>query len=291
MPTAVCDGITTRYEITGSGEPLLLFSPGGFNATIENWSSFGIYRRLNLVQHLSERYRCITFDKRESGSSGGRVECITWDDYAAQGAGLLDHLGIERARVLGGCVGCSIVAAFAVTHPERVTRAVLYSPAGGPRYRLKQHGRFEQHLSFVADQGLSGVVSLAQGGDETFSQDPRVGPWASVLRADPAFAADYARWDVDEYRSLVEEMAQTLFDRDTVPGAEVEELMRLDVPALVVPGDDENHAVSAARYLHECLARSEYWDMPPDEQTQENAPARILQFLQSSDSPRSSAAI
>ena len=132
MPTAVCDGIETRYEVSGSGPPLLLFSPGGFNATIENWRSFGIYQRLNLVDHLSEPYTCIAFDRRESGQSGGRVERITWADYAAQAAGLLDHLDIERAHLLGGCIGCSCVAAFAVAHPQRVDRMILYSPAGGP---------------------------------------------------------------------------------------------------------------------------------------------------------------
>ena len=46
MPTAVVDGITTRYEVAGSGPALLLFSPGGFNATLENWTNFGIYKRL-----------------------------------------------------------------------------------------------------------------------------------------------------------------------------------------------------------------------------------------------------
>jgi pimeloyl-ACP methyl ester carboxylesterase len=291
MPTAPCDGIKTRYELSGSGEPLLLFSPGGFNATIENWSDFGIYKRLNLLEHLSREFTCITFDKRESGQSGGRIEGVTWEHYAAQGAGLLDHLGIERAFVLGGCLGCSIVAAFAVARPERVLRAVLYSPAGGPRYRIKQHERFDQHLSFVATEGLAGVVALARGRDDSFSQDPRVGPWASVIRTDPAFADEYAQWDGDRYRPLVAQMAWTLFDRDTVAGAEAEQLMQLDLPALVVPGDDENHAVSAARYLHECLSRSEYWDVAPSEQTEDNAPARILSFFQSSDSPRSSAAI
>lgn len=279
MPTALVDGIATRYEVTGSGEPLLLFSPGGFNATIENWSTFGIYRRLNLLEHLAQRFTCIAFDKRESGASGGRVERISWYDYAAQGAGLLDHLGIDRAAVLGGCVGCSIVAALAVAQPGRVRCAVLYSPAGGPKYRLKQHGRFDEHLTFVAGEGLGGVVELARSGNDSFSQDPRVGPWASVIRTDPKFADEYARADVEQYRTTVAEMRRTLFDRDTVSGAEAEELMALDLAALVVPGDDENHAVSAARYLHECLGRSEYWDVPPDAQNAENAPARILEFL------------
>jgi pimeloyl-ACP methyl ester carboxylesterase len=291
MPTAIVNAISTRYEVFGSGPSLLMFSPGGFNATIENWSSFGIYRRLNLLEHLSARYTCITFDKRESGSTGGRVERIAWSDFAAQGAGLLDHLAIERAHLMGGCIGCSIVAAFAVAYPGRASSMVLYAPAGGPRYRMTQHARFAEHLAYVEEHGLAGVVALATSDDKSFSQDPRVGPWVSVIRTDRAFAQAYAQLDVERYRTLVDEMGRTLFDRDTVPGAEPQELMQLEIPALVIPGHDTNHATSAARYLEECLPRSEYWDVSPDEQTEETAPARVLEFLQRSDSPRSSAAI
>ena len=43
MPIADIDGIATRFEVIGNGPPLLMFSPGGFNATIEQWSSLGIY--------------------------------------------------------------------------------------------------------------------------------------------------------------------------------------------------------------------------------------------------------
>jgi hypothetical protein len=35
MSTAVIDGIATRYEIVGSGPPLLMYAPGGFNAVVE----------------------------------------------------------------------------------------------------------------------------------------------------------------------------------------------------------------------------------------------------------------
>jgi pimeloyl-ACP methyl ester carboxylesterase len=280
MPTAVCDGIETRYEVTGSGPPLLLLSPGGFNATIENWRSFGIYERLNLLDHLTERYTCIAFDRRESGGSGGRVELITWADYAAQARGLLDHLDVERAHLLGGCIGCSCVVAFAVAHPQRVERMVLYSPAGGPRYRLTQEARFAEHVAYVTEQGLEQVVALAKEGEQTFSQDPRVGPWVSVVRSDPAFAARYVELNAGEYSALVEQMAAGLFDRDTVPGPGPEQLLALEIPALIVPGHDASHATSAARYLEECLNGSDYWDAPPEEQTEETAPPRILAFLE-----------
>jgi pimeloyl-ACP methyl ester carboxylesterase len=100
-----------------------------------------------------------------------------------------------------------------------------------------------------------------------------------VIRADPAFAQQFAGGDADRYQVLVSAMSRLMFDRDTVPGAEPEDLLGLQVPALIVPGQDESHATSAARYLQECLPLAEYWDVPVTEQTEQTAPARILEFL------------
>ncbi len=55
--------------------------------------------------------------------------------------------------------------------------------------------------------------------------------------------------------------------------------MRLDIPALVVPGNDIAHATSAARYLAECLPRAKYWDVAAEAQTEANVPDRLLEFL------------
>jgi hypothetical protein len=85
---------------------------------------------------------------------------------------------------------------------------------------------------------------------------------------------------VRTYSGLVERMCNTLFDRDTSPGAAPEQLFALNIPSLIVPGRDESHATSAARYLEECLAKSEYWDLPPEQQNEANAPPRIHDFLE-----------
>jgi pimeloyl-ACP methyl ester carboxylesterase len=281
VPTVVIDGITTRYEMAGSGPPLLMFSPGGFNAILENWADLGIYSRLRFVDHLAADFTCITFDRREAGASGGRVERVTWAGYAAQGKGLLDHLGIGQAHVLGGCAGCSTAAALAALSPGTVLSMVLFWPAGGVKYRIKQQARFAQHLAFAAEHGLAEVVALATRSTGSFAGDPRVGPWATVIRSDHAFADGYAKQDPDRYQAIVSGMARLLFDRDTVPGAEPEDLLRLDVPSLVIPGQDDSHATSAARYLAECLPRAEYWDIPVSEQTEATVPARVRQFLES----------
>jgi pimeloyl-ACP methyl ester carboxylesterase len=276
MPTAVCDGIETRYELRGDGPPLLCFSPGGFNGQLDNWWTFGIYERLALVDELSREFTCIVFDKRESGESGGRIERIGWADYAAQGLALLDALGLERAHLMGGCIGCSIALNC---DPTRALSLVLYSPAGGAAYLATQRGRFAQHLAFVEEVGLAGVVEHVRATDKNFAQDPRVGPWVTLVRRDDSFAAEYAAFDVTRYRPIVRETAQRLFDRDTVPGAPAELLASLSVPALVVPGDDVNHATSAAQYLAQVLPRADYWDVMPEEQTRANAPQRIRDFL------------
>jgi pimeloyl-ACP methyl ester carboxylesterase len=281
VSTAVVDGIVTRYEAAGSGPPLLMFSPGGFNATLDSWETHGLYQRTRMLAQLRERFTCITFDKRESGLSGGRVERVRWTDYVNQGVGLLDHLGYGRVHVMGACVGCSIATLLATTHPDRVAGMVLYSPAGGPKYRRKQHARFAAHLAYVAEHGLTGVAKLAGATEAGFSDDGRVGPWVSVLRSDPEFAARYVGFDVDRYETVVAGMSRLLFDRDTVPGAEPEDLLALGIPTLIVPGEDSSHAPSAARYLRECLPASQYWDMPVAEQTADTAPARVIAFLES----------
>jgi pimeloyl-ACP methyl ester carboxylesterase len=256
-----------------------MYAPGGFNATVETWSTQGVYAKIKLLEHLPKKYTCILFDRRECGQSGGRVERVTWAHYVAQGKGLLDHLKIERAHVMGGCMGCAAVAAFAVSHPRAVLSMVLFWPVGGAKYRISSHQRFAQHLAYVEQHGLQAVVDLVVKEGKPFGADPRGGPWASVIKQDSGFAAMYAKQDIDRYKLIVVGMARGMFDRDTAPGAEPEDLLRLDIPALVIPGRDAAHATSAARYLEECLPQAEYWDVAVAGQTEATVPARIMEFL------------
>ncbi|HEX4408810.1 MAG TPA: alpha/beta hydrolase [Xanthobacteraceae bacterium] len=280
MPQVDIDGIATRYEVAGSGPPLLMYAPGGFNAVVETWSTQSIYAKIKLLDHLPKAFTCILFDRRECGQSGGRVEAVTWAHYVAQGKGLLDHLKIPRAFLFGGCMGCPPVAAFAVAHPRMIAGIVLYWPVGGAKYRMSSHQRFAEHLEFVKSDGLAGVVARVQQEGKPFGADPRSGPWASVIKRDQAFAAAYAAQDASRYLRTCETMGNALFDRDTAPGPAPEELMRCDIPALIVPGHDTAHATSAARYLEECLPRSDYWDVAVAAQTEDDTNARVLEFLQ-----------
>jgi pimeloyl-ACP methyl ester carboxylesterase len=219
------------------------------------------------------------FDRRECGQSGGRVECVTWAHYVAQGKGLLDHLQIPRAHLIGGCMGYAPVTAFAAAYPETVASMILYWPVGGAKYRISSHQRFAEHLGFVRAKGFNEVVALVTATGKPFGTDPRGGPWASVVKYDPSFAAAYAKQDGERYVAICEGMRDALFDRDTAPGATPEALMRVNIPAFIVPGHDAAHATSAARYLEECLPQSRYWDVPVEAQSEEATNARVLDFL------------
>ncbi len=282
MAHVTIDGIQTRYEVEGSGPPLLLFAPGGFDATVEKWRTLGAYAKTKPMDHLPKHYTCIMFDRRECGASGGRVERVTFHDFVVQAAGLLDHLGIEQAHIMGGCMGCSPVLAFGTELPHRTLSMVCYWPVGGTKYRLGGQQRFADHLGFVNQHGLAGVVEHVHKEGKHFGADPRGGPWATVIKNDPAFAAAYVKLDVNAYKVIVAGMVRTMFDRDTAPGAEPEDLLQLDIPTLVIPGHDDSHATSAARYIEECVPGAEFWDVMPAEQTAENTPQRILEFLATS---------
>ena len=133
MKTAIVDGIATRYDVVGEGPAVLMYAPAGFDATIEKWTNQGVYAKIRPLDNLARHFSCVVFDRRECGQSGGRVERVTYMDYVRQGLGLLDHLKIEKAHLMGGCMGVSPVALFGCAHPERVNKMILYWPVGGAK--------------------------------------------------------------------------------------------------------------------------------------------------------------
>lgn len=280
MPTAILDGIKTQYDVIGSGPPLLMYAPGGFDASMDKWSNLGIYAQIKLLDHLPEHFSCIVFDRRETGQSGGRVERITWEHYVEQGKQLLDHLGHDKAHLIGGCMGCCPVAAFATRYPDKVMSMVQYWPVGGAGFRLNANRRFSMHYAYVEEHGLDGVVELANSTQDGFGKDPRQGPWGPVLRSDPEFAEAFKQQKQARYLLTVAGLARTLIDRDSMPGFEPEDLIQLDIPTLIIPGRDKAHALSAAWFLEECSGNVDFWDVRPDGQTEQTAPPRIIEFLQ-----------
>jgi pimeloyl-ACP methyl ester carboxylesterase len=96
-------------------------------------------------------------------------------------------------------------------------------------------------------------------------------------------------WDlyVEEVKALLDICARSrdAIFKDTMPsGASGEELMRIEIPALILSGADSRHTVSASWTLKELMPQSELWEVLPPHQTGENTLEQILRFTSRFDS-------
>jgi hypothetical protein len=148
---------------------------------------------------------------------------------------------------------------------------------GGYRWKVNARERFRRHYNFAKEKGLKGTVERAREG-KTFWMDPEAGPWATLVARDADFADRFAAQDLDRYLGIIMTTGQTLFDRDTAPGAEPEEVVGVKAPALIIPGDDSSHATSGAHYLRELLPNAEFWNVMPPEQSTKRVCERVLDF-------------
>src|SRR5687767_7528754 len=161
MATATLDGIETYYEVHGSGIPILMFAPGGFDATIDKWRVASAWMGIDAAEALAAEHSVILYDRRECGQSGGRVERLSWASYTRQGKALLDHLKLDSAWIMGGCMGCSVALAFGVHYPEATRGLLLHWPVGGYRWKVNSRERFQRHYDLAKEKGLEGIVERA----------------------------------------------------------------------------------------------------------------------------------
>jgi pimeloyl-ACP methyl ester carboxylesterase len=124
----VCDhqltvrGLRIHARSAGEGVPLLLHS--GIFSEMHHWGP--------LVEHL-HGFRVITYDAPGIGSSQVPSSPMSMRGLADIGAGILDHLGLDSAHVLGVSFGGAVAQQMALSHPERVDKLILASTSfGGP---------------------------------------------------------------------------------------------------------------------------------------------------------------
>ncbi len=276
MVTAVVDGIKTNYIRQGTGPVLLMMAPRAFDSSLESWKR-GKWHEMQAIESLSEHFTIVAYDRRESGESGGRLEVLDWRLFARQAKLLLEHLNIERSLLLGVCMGVSVANQFAAVYPEACAGLILVHPVGGHRWKKRMHLFFDRHLDFVHSQGLEALRQRAASG-RSFMDDPECGPWSSVMGRDSAFAARLASSDLDDYIRIVGASRDGMFPDTFVSGPVAADLLRIDVPASIWPGDDSSHSTSSAQQLRELLPRMQYWDLHPTRQTPAAMLEKIVEF-------------
>ncbi len=111
MPLAELPATSLSFERRGTGEPLLLIQ--GMSGTQASWGE-------PFLRALAPDFDLVAYDHRGIGRSAPWRTPFTIADLAGDARALLDHLGWERAHVLGISMGGMVAQELALRHPERI---------------------------------------------------------------------------------------------------------------------------------------------------------------------------
>jgi pimeloyl-ACP methyl ester carboxylesterase len=166
MDGARLDGVELEYQMVGSGEAVLLIPPGpladGFLPFLSQ-------------EALADRYRLIQYHRRGQVGSSQATPPVSYAEQAADAAGLLRHLGVSRAHVVGHSTGANIALQLALDRPEVVQTLALLEPwlTASPSASafFEQAGpAMEAYGSGEKEAAIAGLISLASGLDWETSQ-------------------------------------------------------------------------------------------------------------------------
>ncbi|SEA37788.1 alpha/beta fold hydrolase [Microbulbifer marinus] len=240
---AEIQGVSIAYQDMGArdGEPVLLVM--GLGAQMLHWGD-------TLVQRLIDSgYRVVLLDNRDAGLSQKFYELsappvwwmllkqkvglageppYTLQDMAADAVGLLDHLQIERAHIVGASMGGMIVQIIAAEYPQRVSSMTsIMSSSGAPE------------LPESKPEAIEALALAAQGAD---SRAQRIQNGVFIARAigspqffDEVHARNLARRVANRGSygpGMLRQLQAIMANGDRSPLLE-----QITVPSLVVHGE------------------------------------------------------
>ena len=147
------DGVRLAYATVGDGPPLVKASNWLTHLDFE-WGS-PIWR--HWWSALANHHRVIRYDERGNGMSQRDISDVSFDTWVRDLETVVDAAGLDRFPLLGISRGGSIAIAYAVKHPERVSKLVLY---GAFSAGLNHIGTPEQ---LEARRALNSLLRLGWG--------------------------------------------------------------------------------------------------------------------------------
>jgi pimeloyl-ACP methyl ester carboxylesterase len=217
MPKAGVGEIELHYERSGSGEPLLLIQ--GMSGTHVAWGK-------EFRGDLEEAFDVIAFDNRGIGLSAPIDGPFTIAEMAADTAGLLDHLGLESAHVVGISMGGMIAQDLALAHPGKVRSLTLgCTYCGGPGSALMPEENARKLLAGLASGDREQAIRASY-----------------EVNLSPGFRNDEGRYAafhemairVPAAKRTIELQVQAIFGHDTH-----ERLGEISAPTLILHGTDD----------------------------------------------------
>lgn len=213
MPDVMIGAQRLRYQDTGGdNRPVIVFS----HAFGMNGSMFEPQ-----LAAFSSSARCITWDERAHGASPTDQPFTFWDS-AHDLLGLLDHLGVESAYLVGTSQGGFLSMRAALLAPHRVKAMMVLGSSAAAEDPAQRAAFTELHDAFVADpagppdQVIDAIAHVSLG--DTFDG----AEWKAIWKRWPAQQFSFA------FNALVE--------RDSI----LDRLGEITTPTYVMHGTDDN---------------------------------------------------
>ena len=274
MPTAQVRGVEIVYQIIGDYGPWFALSTGGRRSHNEF---------VALAKKIAAGgFRVLLHDRRNTGASevvisGQEGEEIIWADDLAQ---LLKQLGATPAFIGGASSGARLSILLKQRHPEMVKALVLMRVTGGDTAAKRLPYKYYQMFIDAAKAG--GMVAVCATPD-----------YQERIKARPQNESILMNMKAEQFIAVLENWLTIFTSGPTYPVMGVEEatLQAINIPVLIIPGNDRTHAsnnaIDAAKLIpHALLFQLPITDQDVDiipfsdwEPMETTISERIIQFL------------
>ena len=219
------NGLHLYYELHGEGTPLVLLHGGLLTIDI-NFAG--------LIPVLAQRHQVIAMELQGHGRTADIERKITPANSASDVVALLDHLGIDRAHVLGHSMGAAVALELAVNHPTRVRSVV---PVSGSVRPDGMHADLSDPTTFATSTRMPTAADFAE------------------------FSAAYQR--LSPHPEHFEEFMGTLSSSQAdLRGWTDEQLTGISAPVLIVLGDHDFVTLEHAALMKELIPGSQLAVLP-----------------------------
>lgn len=295
------DGVRLAYATSGAGPPLV--RAAHWLTHLERDLESPVW--CHWIRDLSRNHTLVRYDLRGCGLSDRDVDDLSFAACVSDLETVVDALHLQRFALFGPSQGAAVAIAYAVRHPERVSRLILYGGYARGRYRRTDDPRQLAEADVLLDvvrvgwsrdnpafRQVFSTLFLPEGTPEelrSFSDLQRhsVSP-ETALRLRGTFYS----LDVSDLATLVRVPTLILHAHHDaiVPFDEARHLAALIPDSRLVPLAGENHLLRDGepawlRFLEEVRAFLSSAPAPPGDRVEAGAPADEFSAVQSDPEP------
>jgi len=239
MPEETINGYRMYYEVHGQGQPIVMIH-GGLGGG-EGSASMTEYH----AKALAGKYQLILYDRRAAGRSETPENGYSMSNQVQDLRGLLSHLGVDRAHVLGSSGGGPIALTLALDSPQMVDTLLLINTMSYAA-AAERAARQKEMEAFIANEAQYGREGSVERGI-----DARM---PGVRENEPERFQRIKAINMEKFPGMLASFRAYLDIRDTIESR----LSGLDMPTLIVHGDaDTTISVSCSHTLHEKISGSQ----------------------------------